>query len=713
MFSKPRLSEKDVSATLIVATFVLQIFFFVPVQVFAQNFWEFSVKYSYVLAIYMLISFILITLLGVVVHRLKNPFLLSGLTYLSVVSFLESRFFIPLAGHTPFDGSLIDWAALQWIALAELVVILLLGVLFVAIRERTEILSNLSLFIILFLGVGFAYQTRTNFGIVLHDPSTDDVQFSYLEQFYKLSDKRNIIHVVPDQTQGAMLHDILSSDIQRYSEIFDGFTLFTQAIGRYKGTYPNVVYYMAGESPEPQYDLVLNQPYTWQYVEDTLQDKSIVTSLAAKKFKTFGFQFHPGIFCKGDFTACAGTHDEVFGGVAVKTPARKLIFSVVAGLDLGFFQLTPVIVRKRIYDDGQWFAGKLVKSGATHSGILDVFTQRMQVTQNPGTYNYFHHAGAHAPLLFDRNGDFIGPQPVNWHNQREQATCTLVQLENMIRRLKKIGIYDQTMIMIHGDHGTPWLPEAYPGQSGERIPESLIGMASTLVLAKPPGVRGSLAFSDRAVTTGDVPATIVDVFGYEFDYPGVSMFGEDANVNPERYYYTYDSAARAHHLQALRGLTRYRIRGDVFDDRNWLSPEMTDIAGHPSQLYMDHPDMLAYSHGFSFLAHQPGPVRWVEGTRAGVLLMPPVKGPLALVFESYVPPGINGQWMEITVQGNLLARLDAKALAEKRHTLLLEGDISRSDVLEIEFTMGKTLKPENDRRLLSVLFHYVGLVPAG
>ena len=74
-----------------------------------------------------------------------------------------------------------------------------------------------------------------------------------------------------DQAQGAMLHDILASDYEHYSQVFDGFTLFTQATGRYKGTYPSVVYYMAGESPEPEADLVANQPFTWDYVEETLE----------------------------------------------------------------------------------------------------------------------------------------------------------------------------------------------------------------------------------------------------------------------------------------------------------------------------------------------------------------------------------------------------------------------------------------------------------
>jgi hypothetical protein len=46
---KPRTQSKDFSITLIISAFVLQIFFFAPLQVLAQNFGEFSVLFKDVL----------------------------------------------------------------------------------------------------------------------------------------------------------------------------------------------------------------------------------------------------------------------------------------------------------------------------------------------------------------------------------------------------------------------------------------------------------------------------------------------------------------------------------------------------------------------------------------------------------------------------------------------------------------------------------------
>jgi hypothetical protein len=659
---------------------------------------------------------LILLLLGLVrVFGTRN--LLPVLAFSSLVGFIESRFFLGLADHKPFDGSLIDWQVLQWLAWLELAVILALAVVFIAFRKRPQFFSTISLFILLFLAAGMLQQTMTHWG-ALH-PAHRGMQQNdrYFDHFYRLSAQYNVIHIVPDQAQGAMLHDILESEYGRYGELFEGFTLFTQATGQYKSTYPSVAFYMSGEAPNPEYDLVRKQPYTWEYIDQTLRQKSIVGTLARNGFDTYGFQFHPGIFCKGAYTACTGTHEEIFGGGAIWSPARRLANAVTTGLDMGLFQLSPVFLRERVFDDGRWLLRRLSKGAPTHSGILDLFMQDMLVTDSPGTYNYFHHAGAHAPLLFDRDCNYTGPRKVNQENQREQVHCTLTQLAELVQVLKEKGLYEQTMIVVNGDHGSPWLPAGYTGKAGTAVPESLMGMASTLLMVKPPGAGRPLQFSNVPASIGDIATTIANSLGVGNDNAGVALFGGSAPVQRDRPYYDYAESSRTHNLQALPDLTRYRIRGDVFDENAWVLPN-TGVAaeaagGHVSQLHMDHPDFMAFASGFSWLEQQQTPVRWVDGTEAEVELLAPKADSLALVLETYVPPNLAGQWLEITVQGQLVARLEGDTLAQRRHVIALADDVPRGEVLEIGFTLGKSFKPERDSRHLSILFSYVGLVPMG
>jgi len=696
-------------AWLVITVLVLQVFFFAPIQVLSQNFGEFSVRFVDVLLSLLVISLALIAVLYLLIRLLRVPALLAVLTFLSTIAFLESRFFLNFAGHPPFGGKPIDWNPLMWLSYLELGVIFALGSLFWGFRRQTKFLSVVSLFILLFLTAGFVIKTSGNLETLFPGRQAADDDTLYFEQFHRLSSNRNVIHIVPDQAQGAMFYDILNSDYENYSRIFDGFTLFTQATGRYKSTYPSVLYYMSGESPNTEFDLVMNQPFTWDYIEKTLKERSIVTLLSENDFNTFGFQFYPGVFCKGSYTACTGTHDEVFAGLEVIAPGKRLAITILSALDLGLFQVSPIVLRKQVYGDGNWFLRNMLKRDVTHSGILDLFVEEMQVDEIPGSYNYFHHAGAHAPVIFDRNCKYIGPQPVNWPYQGEQLKCSLMQFEKLITNLKQKGIYDQTMIVIHGDHGTPDLPPSTAVRSANLKTSQLMGVASVALLIKPLDARGPLGFSSQAVDIGDIPATIAAAFGFENSYQGLRMFREEASADRERQFFTYDSSSKTHSLQSLPNLMRYRIGGNVFDQRDWVFPSTVSNGMSVSQLRMDDPDFLNYAQGFSFLEHHDAPKRWVDGTNAKVLLSPPPRAPMALVFESYVPESIDGQWMEISVEGKVIARLDETALREGHHVIPLADRLTRAKVLTIEFTMGKTLDSAKETRDLSVLFTYIGL----
>lgn len=710
--SKSPYQGKNLSVALIVSTLVLQVFFFAPMHVVAQNIGEFPVPFTDILSVHLALSFALILVVFLVVRVIELHIVTAALTFFSLIAFLESWFFYRLASHNPFSEEVVDWQALEWLSNVELGVVLLVGVLFVVLRKRIQLLARLSAGILGLLTMGFAYDTFSKLDTLLPTQQAAVKNAPYLDHFYRLSRERNVIHIVPDQAQGAMLYDILAADYEHYSQIFEGFTLFRQAVGGFEDSYPGVVFNMSGESPEPEFDLVENQPFTRQYIEEVLNERSILTALSQKSFKTFGFQFNPEVFCRGPYTACTGSQEQVFTGVPLNDPKWRLAVAVVTSWDLALFQTTPIKLRAQIYDDGHWFARKLAAFGSSRSGVIDVFTQRMQVEENPGTYNYFHHAGARAPLLFDRNCKLVGSRAVNSYTRGEQLRCMLKQLDEMIKALKQAGVYDQTMIVINGDSGTAGLPASSRVRTGNGVSPGLMGEASTLLLIKPPGVRGPLAFSDKPATIGDVPVTITDALGLKSLFPGEALFKGGADANRVRDFFTYEWSEKVHALQALPKLSRYRIQGDVFDERAWLLPGTVGEGRYFSKIRVDHPDFPTYSEGFSALEQHRVPIRWVEGNQARVLLSPPSSGQMNLEFESYVPRSITGQSMEIKVGGVIVGTLDHKALAESQHIVPLPEKLPRENLLEIEFSMGKTIETGDDLRELSVLFSYIGLVRA-
>jgi hypothetical protein len=93
-----------------------------------------------------------------------------------------------------------------------------------------------------------------------------------------------------------------------------------------------------------------------------------------------------------------------------------------------------------------------------------------------------------------------------------------------------------------------------------------------------------------------------------------------------------------------------------------------------------------------------------------VFLSPPLSGPVDLEFDSYAPSELAGQSMEIRVNGVKIVTLDQIALSDSHHRVPLPVNLPREQLLEIEFTMAKTVYTGDDLRQLSVLFSYIGLV---
>lgn len=694
----------------IVSAFVLQVFFFAPLQIFLNNTTEFSVKFSQLVLVLLVFSFALVTILYLLASKLSKQIFLAVVTFLSVAAFLESRIFFSLAEHRPFTGQLIDWTKFSALSAAELTAIGAVAILTAIFRRRRKVLYSVALFILFFYGLGFVYTTYSKFEAIQRSQRSAREVSPYFRDFYRLSEKGNVIQIVADDTQGALVHEILTSDLGRYSQVFDGFTLFSHAAGRYRRTYGSVCFYMTGRAPDPGTDVVASLPFTHEYIRTTLKEYSIVNTLAENGFKTFGFQAN-GLWCQGAYTAC--TVGRIFDGLPVKAarPANtaKVLLSL---LDITLFQATPIALRRHIYDDAQWFLTRLVAKTRTHSGILDLFMENLTTDSRSGSYNYFHVAGGHEPAQFDENCNYVGTRKPNYENTKAQVACTLLQLERLIKKLKKLGIYDKTIIIVHGDHGNPWLPPSMPSQAGKLIAGHLMGTANPVMFVKPLNSRGPLRFSRAPVSIGDVPATINDAFGLDGQFPGVPMFSLSETAERERVYVWHGDQWDVFGEQAMPMATPYRIRGDLFSEHNWILPHPAHLEEAPSALPMDHENFPSFTQGFSVLEHHKGPVRWVEGTLARVYLSFPTDDKAQLVFHTYVPRWMHGQSVQVSINGKVIAQLGEKDLAGSlTHVIPLPDDIPRKKVNVIEFRMGKAFKREPDVRHLSVLFAYVGLEP--
>jgi len=705
------LGRLDKQTLAIVSALILQVFFFGPLQTFLKNTIEFSVSLTQLLFLFLLVSSGLIAVSYLAASKASTQIFLAAVTFLSVVAFIESRIFFGLAGHRPFDGKLIEWETFSTLSNVELIAIIAIAILIAVFRHRQELFYSLSLFILLFHGIGFIHTTISKFDAIQQSARNTQEASPYFSDFYRLSRVRNVIHVVPDHTQSTLVYEILTSDRARYEEIFDGFTLFTHAAGRYPGTYPSIPFYMTGRAPNPDMDVVSSLPFTHDYIRKTLKEYSIVNTLAASGFKTFGSQL-TSLYAEGTYTAYVTRNP--FDGRPVKDIEGNTRSTFLKLLDVSLFQMAPILVRRHIYNNEQWLLTRLSVKTHSHSGILDLFIENLTTDERPGSYNHFHHAGGHPPIQFDENCNYVGTRKWNHENTRAQVTCTLLQLERLLQKLKQLGIYDQTMVIMHGDHGSQWRTPFMSTLTGAIVPPVVMGTANPVVLVKPLRTRGHLRFSRAPVSIGDVPATINDALGLDGQFPGIPMFQLSETAVREREYLWYKPRPEVFAEQALPLTFRYRIRGDIFNQYDWIPPYLTNLEEAPSALPMEHNSFPDFAQGFSKLStgSSKRPARWVEGTLARAYLSFPTEGRAQLVFDTYVPRSITGQSMEVSINNVIIAKLDEQDLAEsKRNVISLPHDLPRKKVNTIEFKMGKAVRFETDRRHVSIVFAYVGLEP--
>ena len=194
----------------IVSAFVLQVFFFTPLQIFLNNIIEFSVNFVHLVFLFLFVSCSLIAVLSFAARKLPSQILLAAVTFLSVVAFIESRMLFGLAGHQPFDGTLIDWKALSALSNIEIAAIVCLAILIAGFRRRQELFYSISLFILLFHGLGFLQATISKRDAIRQSARGVRDASLYFREFYRLSRERNVIHLVADGTQGAQVYDILT-----------------------------------------------------------------------------------------------------------------------------------------------------------------------------------------------------------------------------------------------------------------------------------------------------------------------------------------------------------------------------------------------------------------------------------------------------------------------------------------------------------------------
>jgi hypothetical protein len=537
----------------------------------------------------------------------------------------------------------------------------------------------------------------------------------------RFSEGGNVVHLVLDGFQGSIF-SLLLDDYPGWRGELDGFTFFPNAITPSSVTYLSVPAALTGvafrnDRPISSYHQETLGGHT---LYDAMRDAGYLVDVASP-VSWNGKQ--------------PGMHSHYPIPTPFLTEARVTRSQALLLLDISLFRQAPHFLKADIYRSGTWLLSsldtnpELLFKHFSHRSFLQKLIKNAKVAGADPRYKFIHLITPHPPLVSDPNCAYSGAE-LNYSLDafKAQSTCTFDQVLDLLGRMKDMGIYRDSLILIHGDHGGGiGFPMRDPdGQitTSDRVLNRIWGSPQPLVLIKPPAASGALSVSDAPVALTDVPATASDLLDINTDWPGEPMFSVSPDSLRDRYYYRSsmhrnDAAAK----DRFDDFDTFRIRGSIFEAGAWEQIESWRVPGLDERdkyswgtrlTFGRHGNFKPFLSGGWSLSNKPD-VTWTNSPVA-VLELPFDPSPDSEVIlradvKPFLAPGkLVMQRLIIRVQQETIARFD---LSEHRfqtieaviptHLLRTEG-VTRIAFETPDAAVPASLGVSADKRQLGVGF---------
>jgi hypothetical protein len=411
-------------------------------------------------------------------------------------------------------------------------------------------------------------------------------------QKYAFSENINVILIVLDAFQSDVFLEIVS-DGPEYEAPLEGFTYFRDAVAGSNYTELAIPALLTGEV----YD---NSIPREQFVQEAYLRHSIMIQLMRHGFVV---DIYPWLGWGNESIyfdeRIASNLTRIESSAATEpTFSEKKAKEALHLLDLSLFRVAPHYLKPGVYNDKKWLmtyiASFLVPEGVKHvvstdnlftiGAMVDRMPAQLSTKRGEKAFKYYHLAGVHSPLSVNEDLQFSNTTiPFSREHYVRQAKANLRYLADFFAKLKAAGIYDKSLILVVGDHGSGESPEMYierPGASRE--PFRLNGTkrnfrrdkarAIPLVLIKPIRSQGSFKISEVPVALASIPATILSELGFGIGLDQKSMFRTEESDDFLRYHSAF--GFNPNQSEYVDDITVYEIDGDSWLNESWTVHEI-------------------------------------------------------------------------------------------------------------------------------------------
>jgi hypothetical protein len=540
---------------------VLPLCLFGPYTIFSGNEAEFSAPF------WALVRPLLLTGAGLVIALVAIGLLLPQMLFRSyvvllfavgLVLWIQGSFLV--ADYGAFTGAAIDWTRESWRNPYEIAMWIGIPALAVA---ATRYVFRVAPFA---SGVLVALQAAALVVSAASAESATPAKWRGLsDTMFDLSRKQNVIHIVLDGFQSDFFGEILEEERATLDRSLSGAVYFANHTGAFPTTIASIPAMLSARTYRNERDLQ-------RYVRDIFQQGSLFKSLRSNGYRVDSVtEMH---------------HDKESATNYYRLPRPYVSyedyrqFTAWQLADLSVFRYAPHILRPAIYNDQAWRLQTMFGPGDTSTRryhpvngavVLNEFAHKLTPVTDEAVYKFIHVGIPHQPVAVNGNCEFIGVVRSSRASYKAQARCALMRAAAILDRLKTVGVYDDTFVVISSDHGIGFGSPNFVNnrQTPAGALTVLAGKAMALLIVKPLKSQGAVRISRAPTTITDIPATVLDGVGVGHALPGESALKLAEDAPRTRMWAMYDWEHEDWGQHFFDTLDIMQIDGRVLDGRNW------------------------------------------------------------------------------------------------------------------------------------------------
>ena len=389
------------------------------------------------------------------------------------------------------------------------------------------------------------------------------------EGLFELSPKGNVVVFVLDTYDTRFLDSVRQADPKALAP-FEDFTWFRNATGSMIPTRYAVPSLLTGQTPATcgSFDEFLRNAYG---------DSGFL-----REIRDAGFSV--GLY--SDSLGLDSLDPDTRRGVSELTmnvaPAEKSVDALGA---------MGILARCALYRDMPWVlkpwfwyytdelnAGMVDKAAIDDDGELyliddaayaDKLRERglsLDDSSESGAFRFIHLLGAHEPYTLDERGR----KAKGGKSTFERQLCGSLRIVgDYLERMKQLGVYDSSTVVVTADHGEWYLTDQIDGPTSPIVmvkPAKDISSDNAASAAPDGGKaapRAPLVVSEAPVSHFDLQATILEAIGCDVSGYGETVFDQ---TDPDRRRLYYMTASDGKQDRAIK---EFEISGDALDFSSW------------------------------------------------------------------------------------------------------------------------------------------------